>query len=64
MAEKIPVHSIFPCGEGHGGRNFKRTIGIILSTAFFPEVEVTMAEISQGKLAPTDFHLSIGLGPK
>lgn len=27
-------------------------------------LEVMMAGISQGKLAPTDFHLSIGLGPK
>lgn len=64
VAEKNPVHSTFPCGEGHGGRNFTRTTGIILSTAFFPEVEVMMAEISQGKLAPADFHLSICLGPK
>lgn len=64
MAEKNPVHSIFPCGEGHGGRNFTRTTGTILSTAFFPVVEVTMAEVSQGQLAPADFHLSIDLGPK
>lgn len=37
---------------------------IILSTAFFSLREVTMAEISQEQLASSDFHFSIGLGPK